>query len=457
MSRIARAIIAVILLAAVWGVLASLRQHRPSEQPTHGVGAGASGTAVTPEAEREFERIATLGYIVGIEPPPAETGVLGNEEGATFDGLTLFTCGKGPEAFLINMDGDVVHRWSAPGSEYWARAHVFPNGDLLAITCFPPRLVKLDSNSNPIWRYEGHAHHDFEVQPDGTIVLLVRSVTRRDHISGGEDILDDSVVVLDRAGREFSRLSLLEAFERAEGFSQWLVDHPLPNSPDIFHTNSVQIVSLLGLTCALLSIRSIDTVAAIDMATGDIVWAVTGDWHAQHEAQLIDGRLLLFDNLGPGGGNERPWRSRVLEMEAGSGKVVWSFSEPGFFSHGAGAQQRLPNGNTLITESDGGRIIEFTAVAVREWLERVGVQTLFIEPGSPWENGYNESFNGKLRDELLNGEIFSNLWEARVLTEEWRREYNEVRPHSSLGYRPPAPEAVMPRPSTAAFYLWKWL
>ena len=101
--------------------------------------------------------------------------------------------------------------------------------------------------------------------------------------------------------------------------------------------------------------------------------------------------------------------------------------------------------------SDNGP--EFTAVAVREWLERVGVQTLFIEPGSPWENGYNESFNGKLRDELLNGEIFSNLWEARVLTEEWRREYNEVRPHSSLGYRPPAPEAVMPRPSTAVSYL----
>jgi transposase InsO family protein len=71
--------------------------------------------------------------------------------------------------------------------------------------------------------------------------------------------------------------------------------------------------------------------------------------------------------------------------------------------------------------SDNGP--EFTAVAVRDWLERVGVQTLFIEPGSPWENGYNESFNGKLRDELLNGELFSNLWEARVLTEEWRREY----------------------------------
>jgi transposase InsO family protein len=72
----------------------------------------------------------------------------------------------------------------------------------------------------------------------------------------------------------------------------------------------------------------------------------------------------------------------------------------------------------------------------------VGVKTLFIEPGSPWENGYVESFNGKLRDELLNGEIFYTLREAQVIIERWRREYNTFRPHSSLGYHPPAPETV---------------
>jgi len=78
---------------------------------------------------------------------------------------------------------------------------------------------------------------------------------------------------------------------------------------------------------------------------------------------------------------------------------------------------------------------------VRKWLASLGVKILHIEPGSPWENGYVESFIGKLRDELLNGEIFDTLLEARVLTERWRREYNRYRPHSSLGYRPPAPEA----------------
>ena len=89
--------------------------------------------------------------------------------------------------------------------------------------------------------------------------------------------------------------------------------------------------------------------------------------------------------------------------------------------------------------SDNGA--EFTARAVRDWLKALDVGTAYIEPGSPWENGYIESFNGKLRDELLNGEIFDTLTEAKVLIERWRCNYNRIRPHSSLGYRPPAPEA----------------
>jgi transposase InsO family protein len=98
--------------------------------------------------------------------------------------------------------------------------------------------------------------------------------------------------------------------------------------------------------------------------------------------------------------------------------------------------------------SDNGP--EFTAKVVRSWLARVRVKTLFIQPGSPWENGYVESFNGKLRDELLNGEIFYTLREAKVLLERWRQYYNRKRPHSSLGYRPPAPEAIVPVPPASA-------
>jgi transposase InsO family protein len=100
----------------------------------------------------------------------------------------------------------------------------------------------------------------------------------------------------------------------------------------------------------------------------------------------------------------------------------------------------VKRGIPAYVRSDNGS--EFTAKAVRDWLTRLGVQTLFIEPGSPWENGYMESFIGKMRDELLNQEIFYTLSEARVLLESWRQRYNTIRPHSSLGYHPPTPEAI---------------
>lgn len=97
--------------------------------------------------------------------------------------------------------------------------------------------------------------------------------------------------------------------------------------------------------------------------------------------------------------------------------------------------------------SDNGP--EFCAKAVREWLDRLSIGPLFIEPGSPWENGYCESFNGKLRDELLNREICYTLEEARVLIENWRREYNTIRPHSSLDYRDLAPQTLAWKPAFA--------
>ena len=92
--------------------------------------------------------------------------------------------------------------------------------------------------------------------------------------------------------------------------------------------------------------------------------------------------------------------------------------------------------------SDNGP--EFAAEAVRSWINAVGAKTAFIEPGSPWENGYCESFNARFRDELLNGEIFYTLKEAQIIIEEWRSHYNTKRPHSALGYRPPAPETIVP-------------
>jgi putative transposase len=102
----------------------------------------------------------------------------------------------------------------------------------------------------------------------------------------------------------------------------------------------------------------------------------------------------------------------------------------------------IERGTPEFIRSDNGS--EFIAELIRHWLKDLNVQTAFIEPGSPWENGYIESFNGKLRNELLNGEIFDTIIEARVIIERWRNHYNKIRPHSSLGYRPPAPETFFP-------------
>jgi len=112
-------------------------------------------------------------------------------------------------------------------------------------------------------------------------------------------------------------------------------------------------------------------------------------------------------------------------------EVLYKLSEL-FIIHGTPDYIRSDNGS------------EFIAKELRGWLQRVGVKTAYIEPGSPWENGYIESFNGKLRDELLNGEIFDTILEARILTEMWRNDYNKIRPHSSLNFSPPVPEVSVP-------------
>ena len=114
------------------------------------------------------------------------------------------------------------------------------------------------------------------------------------------------------------------------------------------------------------------------------------------------------------------------------------------------ADVMIVRGKPDYIRSDNGP--EFIALTLRKWISDVGTQTAYIEPGSPWENGFCESFNSKLRDELLNLEVFSSLREAEVLIESWRQHFNTVRPHSSLRYTPPAPEAILPRSGKVA--LW---
>ena len=351
-------IIAACVAIALGLGVALLRRQEPESAPPDVPHSTSLRANLTPAQELELERIATLGYVVGTAPSPVRSGVLRHIPDEAFAGFTLFTSAEDPYSLLIDMEGNVVHSWQYPGSEYWARVHLLEDGGLLAITCGPPQLLRLNSDSELIWRFAGHAHHDLAVLSDGTICVLVRTTATRPHLNDGEPVIDDCLVLLDAKGRQLSFISLLEAFERSTLGEQRLSDHLPPDDPDLFHTNSVEILSRDGRLQLLLSIRSISTVAILDVASGRIVWALSGRWHKQHEAQLVDGNILLFDNLGLTKERQGPDQSRVLEIDIESLEVVWSFTEPGFFTMGAGAQQRLQNGNTLITESERGRIIE---------------------------------------------------------------------------------------------------
>lgn len=144
------------------------------------------------------------------------------------------------------------------------------------------------------------------------------------------------------------------------------------------------------------------------------------------EDRTLDGRKLRFLNIIDESTREclasvprRSWRgSDIIEVLA---------------------DIMLRKGVPEYLRSDNGR--EFIAQKLRQWLSDIGVITTYIEPGSPWENGYCESFNGRMRDEFLNGELFGNLEEASILTQRWVKYYNEIRPHGSLGGRPPAPQS----------------
>lgn len=374
---LAVALIAVVLLGAE--VVRLRRELAASSTAPREVPEGAYRGGLSPEIERELERIATLGYVTGSEPVPSATGVLVHDRDAAHNSLALFTTGSGPEAYLIDMDGGVVHRWSHPGAVYWARAFVLPDGGLFAIERNPPGLLRLTSESELVWRFDESAHHDLAVMPDGSVYTIVSESLSRPDVLDGAPVLDDEIVHIDAEGRLLERVSVLEAFLADELGREWLVDHPLPEDGDVFHTNSIEVFESGGHLSALLSLRSIDTVAVLDLVGREISWAMDGPWHRQHEAQLEGGNLIIFDNLGLSRALGGKGQSRVLEIDTETRELVWSYTEPGFFTHGAGAQQRLPNGNTLITESIKGRIIEVTPEGRVVW-EYVNPMTLESDP-----------------------------------------------------------------------------
>jgi len=322
-------------------------------------------------------------------------GVTVNEPDRAWPGITLYTSGHEAVAYLVDMDGAVLHEWRRPYSTVWRRgvgpkspkpdthvwfhaAHVQPNGDLLAVyeavgdTPYGYGLVKLDRDSNVLWSYFGGTHHDFDVSPDGLVYALAQEIVD-EPLEGFEDVgyprLDDFLVVLSPEGEELKRISLIDALAQSP-FRFLLQNVPWYGFRDPTHTNSVHVIgpeagarfAFGGAGQVLLSMRELAAVVVLDVGSEQVVWASRGSWIAQHDAQVLpDGNILMFDNWG--NFERAEGISRVIEIDPRTTGITWQYSgttERPLASEVRSSVQRLPNGNTLVTESDGGRLVEVT-------------------------------------------------------------------------------------------------
>lgn len=334
--------------------------------------------------EEDLEKLAALGYVDGSRKPNPKTGVVLHKPSLIQPGINYYTSGHGPEAILIDNSGQTLHKWrmrfdrafpdakperrKALGTRYFRAVHLFENGDLLAIY-EGVGLVKLDKDSKILWTFAGSAHHDLHVQPDGKIYALTRTARLAESFNHGQPVLEDFVSILEPSGKEIRKISILKALLSSIYAPALQSNSDFPNG-DLFHTNTVEVLDgsleqkapFLKKGNILLSLCFLDMVAVLDPQQEKIVWALSHLWSKQHTPVFLqEGNLLVFDN-----GNARK-KSRVIQIHPLTHQVHWLYDRGDFYSEILGYAQRLPNGNTLITDSDDGRAFEVTTEKQIVW------------------------------------------------------------------------------------------
>jgi hypothetical protein len=337
---------------------------------------------------------------------PARTagrGVTVADSGLAQPGYTLYSSAHAQIALLVTLDGTPIHQWSMPYGAVWdasaaprspvpdsrtyfRKVYLYPNGDLLAIydgigdTPHGYGLVKLDRDSRVIWKYLERVHHDLAVAPDGRIFVLTHEITHdefppRSHMKPPR--IDDFVVELSPQGQPLRKLRLLDALAGSD-YLRLLDTIPgyVGESGDYLHTNDVDFVDeasaqampFLQAGELVLSMREPGALVALNLDSASVTWGMRGSWVGQHDPDLLaNGHILMFDNNGLLNG---PGRSQVIEFDPLSGGVTWRYTgspERPLQSIIRSCQQRLDNGNTLITESDGGRLLEVNPAGDIVW------------------------------------------------------------------------------------------
>jgi hypothetical protein len=422
-------VLALALIAFVAGAYVVLAERFPSEWLRN---AHLAGRAVLQQARQAGDRYETD---LWRRARSDGRGVTIHDPQRSQPGYTLYTSGHFQGALLIDADGAVVHQWQMPYHAIWEagassirkpvpethiyfrKALMYPNGDLLAVydgigdTPHGYGLVKIDRDSNLIWKYLRNAHHDVDVAPDGRVYALTHEIVHepfapRLHLRPPR--IDDFLVELSPDGQELRKIPLLQAhvgtpYLRLLDSAPWY----LTRSGDYLHTNTVNYIDARTAERfefaeegqILLSMRETGAIAVLDPDSGKLVWALRGSWVGQHDPDLLDnGHVLLFDNNGHFGEHGQ---SRVIEIDPHTQQIVWSYAgtaDAPFDSRIRSSQQRLANGNTLITESDGGRLFEVTPhgeivweymnperggpgntmIPVVSWGQRIDVQSLDV-------------------------------------------------------------------------------
>jgi hypothetical protein len=345
------------------------------------------------------------------------SGVLRHDEARTQAGYTLYTVAPQLSAHLIDMNGMEVHRWFLPKEQAIPAAnsartffgllepqveggYLFSNGDLMLVydvkaLNFPgTSVVKLDKDSHIIWRTEVQAHHAIQIFRDKIYALTgqIMPGSGTPNLRPSNDV-GEAVSILDRQGRALSSHTIFEALQNAKNLriadevNEWLFRF---GGSDAFHSNSLDVLTeetarfIPGAKPGnvLVSLRNLDMLVVMDLESDTVVWALRGSWRKQHDAKTLpNGHILLFDNEGA---LMKSGKSRVLEIDPTTGNVLWSFSgsddDPLDSSDNRGGAQRLRNGNTLINESNAGRILEVTPDGSVVWE--------YINPVRAEENGH---------------------------------------------------------------------
>ncbi|MBL7197445.1 MAG: aryl-sulfate sulfotransferase [Candidatus Omnitrophica bacterium] len=337
-----------------------------------------------------IEKLKTLPYLVWMPEEKdniEKKGVTKNKVGLTYNGFNIYGNYDPPLAYLIDMSGKVVHTWSHKGMQdeidVWSYVKMCDNGDLL--TLFPKHrsFLRVDWDSNVKWIKEMPVHHDIAVAENKDIYTLIRKSDVFFNSGLPLLILNDYIIILSSDGEIKKKLSLFKILKKEippvvfAKYQRWIINpkNILKIFPqkliclradyfDIFHTNTIEIIDRdIDGVCKkgdlLICVRELDLIGIVDIEDEKLVWQWgAGNLDKPHHPTLLEnGNILIFDN-----GYHRGY-SRIIELNPLTKNIVWEYkTDPPdeFFSADMGASQRLPNGNTLITESDRGRVFEIT-------------------------------------------------------------------------------------------------